>query len=215
MRLTKDKNDVLNYVDSLVDRLTASINNKIELNNKQLHRLTDSYGLSNFSEVIKRIEQTFLRLNDNLHNNSPLVKVDNYLSSLGTLQERINNGINKILDLKEQKHLELKNRLRVNLITDQINQLESNCDAYIGRLNQLITNKIDSYDQRLEALNDKVYILNPINLMRKGYSIVYNQGEVLTKINKLKVKDQVDVKMADGMFSATVTSIEEEKENGK
>ena len=59
MRLTKDKNDVLNYVDSLVDRLTASINNKIELNNKQLHRLTDSYGLSNFSEVIKRIEQTF------------------------------------------------------------------------------------------------------------------------------------------------------------
>ena len=156
-----------------------------------------------------------LRLNDNLHNNSPLVKVDNYLSSLGTLQERINNGINKILDLKEQKHLELKNRLRVNLITDQINQLESNCDAYIGRLNQLITNKIDSYDQRLEALNDKVYILNPINLMRKGYSIVYHQGEVLTKIKKLKVKDQVDVKMADGMFSATVTSIEEEKENGK
>lgn len=215
MRLTKDKNDVLNYVDSLVDRLTASINNKIELNNKQLHRLTDSYGLSNFSEVIKRIEQTFLRLNDNLHNNSPLVKVDNYLSSLRTLQERINNGINKILDLKEQKHLELKNRLRVNLITDQINQLESNCDAYVGRLNQLITNKIDSYDQRLEALNDKVYILNPINLMRKGYSIVYHQGEVLTKINKLKVKDQVDVKMADGMFSATVTFIEEEKENGK
>lgn len=215
MRLTKEKYDVLKLISSMVDRLNSSLRNKLELSNKQLHRLTESYGLSNFSDIILNKERLFLRINDNLHNNSPLVKVDNYLHNLSILKERLQNSLQNYFDLTTQKYQELQNRLRPNLIVDRIDQLTINCDNLRDKLIRSFNNKITNCETTLDTLNDKVYLLNPINLMRKGYSIVYYQGEVLTRINKLKINDKVDVKMADGKFEALVTSIEEEKTDGK
>jgi exodeoxyribonuclease VII large subunit len=78
----------------------------------------------------------------------------------------------------------------------------------------LMNNKIGNYQLILDKLNEKAIILNPLNLMSKGYSIVYQDGEVVTQVAELKINNDVDVRMADGKFTALVTSIER-GEHGK
>jgi len=51
---------------------------------------------------------------------------------------------------------------------------------------------------------DKMIILNPLNLMKKGYSIVYKNNNVVSSINNIENDDIIDIKFQDGTINAKV-----------
>ena len=47
--------------------------------------------------------------------------------------------------------------------------------------------------------------------MKKGYGIIYNNGVIISSVKDVKVKDDVEIRLSDGSFNATVLNITNEK----
>lgn len=51
---------------------------------------------------------------------------------------------------------------------------------------------------------ERLRILNPIDVLRRGYAIVRSQGEVVRSVTSLRPNDVVQVQLADGSLSAII-----------
>jgi exodeoxyribonuclease VII large subunit len=63
----------------------------------------------------------------------------------------------------------------------------------------------------LEHLGSTIKYLDPLNVLKRGYSITYLNGKVLRDITTLKKADIIDTRLHDGAITSTVESIEEDK----
>src|SRR4030067_2444441 len=63
----------------------------------------------------------------------------------------------------------------------------------------------------LEHLGSTIKYLDPLNVLKRGYSITYLNGKVLRDIIAVKKADIIDTRLHDGTITSTVESIEEDK----
>lgn len=90
-------------------------------------------------------------------------------------------------------------------------------DGIINRLNVLCSNLNsaykDSVNRNIEKFTAAVGVfegLNPLNVLNRGYSIVYNgSGDKIKSIKKLSDNDKIKIRFADGFADCTVTATEE------
>ena len=61
---------------------------------------------------------------------------------------------------------------------------------------------------------DKLILLNPLNLMKKGYSIAYQNNNVISSVKDININQTIKIKMSDGEITTNIIEIKEE-ENGK
>lgn len=80
--------------------------------------------------------------------------------------------------------------------------------AYSNLRIDLINNIIKEKEDKFNHLVEKASLLNPLNVIKKGYSIVYKNKEVITSTKNLNVGDVVDLKFAEGNASATIKNID-------
>ncbi len=107
-------------------------------------------------------------------------KFNNYLNNL-------DNKINQIF-----KNLNLLSPLKViNDNNELLNRLTNNLNDYFIKT---ITNE----NQIMNHLIDKLIILNPLNLMKKGYTITMKNDEVITSVENVIINDEITVKFYDG-----------------
>lgn len=105
-------------------------------------------------------------------------------------------------------------------------------DTIIDRLNVFIKNQIDKYnirlfeiktnyilnnpnllfkysEQELNKLISKLEVLNPLNTLKRGFSITKKDNNVITGIKNIKVNDKVTINLKDGSFESIVSRIGE------
>ena len=78
----------------------------------------------------------------------------------------------------------------------------------------ILTNPQNIYkDKKTELKNiiDKLNLLNPLNVLSRGYSITYVNGQVLKSVKGVREKSDLDIKLSDGTVRAVVQKVEEEK----
>ena len=75
-------------------------------------------------------------------------------------------------------------------------------------LNNLITNKINISKHRYEVMINKLDLLNPLNILSKGYSLVTIDGMVVKDTKELKVEDTINIRMHKGNVKAIVKEID-------
>ena len=51
---------------------------------------------------------------------------------------------------------------------------------------------------------EKLVILNPFHVMKKGYSIVYKDNMIVSSITKIHQGDNIKIKMSDGDIDAII-----------
>ena len=81
--------------------------------------------------------------------------------------------------------------------------------------NHILTNPEDmliKYNNALELNINKLELLNPLNVLKKGYSVLEKDNTIIRSINDIKIKDNINIKLIDGHISATVKGVEN---NGK
>lgn len=110
--------------------------------------------------------------------------------------ERLNNLNNIIINYNKQ--LELLSPIKK--INDNNNLLNNN----INSLNNLFNNIIINNDKKINHLIDKLIILNPLNIMKKGYSIIYKDNNIVSTIDDINVNDNIDVRLQDGIIKTKV-----------
>ena len=129
--------------------------------------------------------QTFLKYKTNYILNNPMKLYEIQEQKLDTLYDRLN--------------ISLRNTLMSSSIL-----LERYKNNYIIK-NPLVL--FDDKKNKLEYLKTKAELLNPNNILDKGYSIVYKDNKVVKDITKLSENDNINIMVKDGNINAKVEGI--------
>ena len=68
-------------------------------------------------------------------------------------------------------------------------------------------------DKILEVKNiiEKLELLNPLNILNRGYSITYLNSLALKSVKEVKENDLLDIKLTDGVIQSKVINVKEDK----
>lgn len=209
MKLTKDKKDVIQLIDDTTYLLVSSMKHKLINDFNRYDRLVKSYGLAKFDEYVNSLEIKVENLDKHLQVLSPMNIARNLDSKISDLNSRLNLVINNIYQNKLNNFEAINKRLRSEYVTDLIDKNNILINNIEEKLSNLCNSIIEKETNRLEQLIQKTILLNPFNVMLKGYSIVYYKGKVVSNINDVNVKDNIEINVTNGKILAEVTGKEE------
>ena len=74
-------------------------------------------------------------------------------------------------------------------------------------------NRVKRAREKMSAISNHLISVNPRNLLKKGYSLLFKDGtkEVITDINQIKESDCISAQLSHGSLTATITKIKETK----
>lgn len=152
-------------------------------------------------------------------------------NNLNQYKIRISEAITKQVKLKKLYLDSIKNSFVIKnpklMYQNKIQQLAIISD----KLNTVIINKIDKnknilelckkhyilnnpkilYKDKIELLNtiiSKLTLLNPLNVLDRGYNITYKDNHVVTSVKNIKENDELNIKMKDGNILVHVDKVE-------
>ena len=147
-----------------------------------------------------------------------------------TALERSNNAILNVLNNATQELLKYKTNYNLNNPKTMYEMKEQKIDNLYDRLNSAILSKLDKsnhifdkyktnyiiknpyvllegYKNRIDTLKIKAELLNPNNILDKGYSIVYKDGKVVKNIKNVNKDDEINVVIKGGNITANVKGV--------
>ena len=157
-------------------------------------------AVPNIVDVKNFINQLNIRLNKNISNIIEFNKkrLDNYKTNyvltnpmatfeikeqkLDTLIDNLNSKIKNILDSSYKRLENIKNNYTIN-----------NPDTIINK-----------YNNTYELLLNKLNLLNPLNILSKGYSVVNKDNNVIKDIKDINIKDKLNIKLYKGNIDVIV-----------
>ncbi len=155
--------------------------------------LIGQYKIRITESINKKINYCDLYL-DSIKNSfvikNPLLIYENKEQKLDILNENINILFNHKLDILNEKISNLKNK-----------------QIFIN------PNKIfEPYNKELQIIIDKLTLLNPLNVLKRGYSVTYINKQIVKSITDLSEGNNIQIKLKDGIINATIKKIVEEKD---
>lgn len=85
-------------------------------------------------------------------------------------------------------------------------------ELYIFNLKKNIPLMINSHDRILDHLQQKLNLLDPINILKRGYSITRINGRSINSLNEIREDQLVETQVADGKFLSTIKTLIREHE---
>ncbi len=166
-------------------------------------------AVPNLVDLKHQLTQYHIRLNESIIKKVKIQKL--YLESF-----KSSFAIKNPMLLFENK------RQKLDVLYEQlIRSIQSYVERKKNALYQLQTHYILSnpkqlYEpskQMLKNIIEKLELLNPLSVLKRGYSLTYHNDTLLHHIASLKKGDQIMVKLYDGDIYANIERIE--KQNGK
>ena len=160
-------------------------------------------AVPNMPDLINYIEQLKIRLNRNVTN-----KINNLMDNLNKYKTSyvLANPLASF-EIKEQKLDTYINSLN-NSIVYKINNA-------ITKYNHLKNNHIlinpqelfIKYNNSMELIVNKLELLNPLNVLSKGYTVSKVNNKIIKSINDVKVDDKLNIKLLDGEIETIVKGV--------
>ena len=141
------------------------------------------------SSMIKYKKNQLENLRNNKIFNNPESMYDVYIQKIDILSDLLNRIISQKIENNKLKLYNLKN-------------------SYVITKPEVI---YSNQKNKLKLLMDKCVILNPIETLKRGYTITKKEDKVITSIKSVKKNDNIKIDMSDGYVSACVIDIKEEK----
>ena len=167
-----------------------------------------------FFKFSEKKEEYKIEISESENNsyNSNIIKKVNYISndangntyiidaSEGEID--INNG--DIIYLTDVKALiKLKNSNPSNKIITLESAVANKKELLKSLLNSVLEKKKNIVELRKNTIRD----ISPLNILEKGYSVIYSKGKIAKKTADFKINDDVTIKIIDGVVSSNITKI--------
>ncbi len=164
-------------------------------------------AVPNMSELKRHINQLAIRLNEGIYKKINYTKL--YLDSVKN-SFVIKNPM--IMFENKKQSLDLMNTKLNDLMLSKVDKLKNELKQ-IKKSYVLTTPKLLYKDKttELKGIIDKLELLNPLNILSRGYSVTYLNDKALKSVKKIHHNDILNIKLADGMLEAMVTNVKEEK----
>lgn len=105
----------------------------------------------------------------------------------------------------------LRERLRAGYMR-RMDTARTRCDFMEQRLRSCVVQMMKDRAARLDALSRRVEAADPVNILRRGYSITLVNGRAVRSAACLKEGDEVETRLEQGAFTAVVRNVEGEVE---
>ena len=164
-------------------------------------------AVPNIGDLKKHIDQLSIRLNESIYKKVNYLKL--YLDSVKNSFVIKNPGV--MFENKKQS-LDLMNTKLNDLMLGKVDKMKNELEKI--KKSYVLTNPKLLYRDNIVCLKniiDKLELLNPLNILSRGYSITYLDNKALKSVKEVKKDDILKVKLYDGMLEAKVNKIEEDK----
>ena len=157
------------------------------------------------NDLKRLIKEYTIRMSKTIYNKIEYNK--SYLNKV--LDSYILKSPMSIYEIKEEKlsnYIEKAKSLLLNQISTNNLKLESLKSSFIFTSPDKIFEKSNNkYNNFIEKLN----VLNPLNTLKRGYSITKISDKVLTNVKDVKINDEINVTLENGNINAKVLDIKE------
>ncbi len=172
----------------------------------------ESYHESLQENFINKVENILSESSDRLQylslKFSPLVR-----EILTHKNNQLNRAKQSIINSGKNLLQHSKHRLQ-NYSFDLKLGIKHQVDIEKMHLNQLILNQKDisrqflnKHKHQLELFSQSIQYADPINILKKGYSLTLNQGKIIKDINQITEGDVIETKFAKGSIKSQVKVI--------
>ena len=157
----------------------------------------------NLPDLLNTISQYKIRLNNNITGNLNYYK--DMLKKLSTSYV-LSNPL-ATFEIRQQKLDELTIRLNSNII----HKLDVSKNKFESiKTSRVLLHPEDilvKYNNSMELVINKLELLNPLNVLKKGYSVTKVNDKPLKTIKDVKKNDKLNIKIIDGEIDAVVEGV--------
>ena len=153
-----------------------------------------------------------------------LLEIDNYKVRYNNIIKSILNN-NKLRLKKLTDSYVLKNPLNMYMVKEQkLDNIIDKLNGYINNILSVNKSKLDIiknsiifkdpsiiYQEKLKKNNhliEKLDILNPLNSLKRGYSITKKDNKCINSIKNLNKNDNINIRLYDGSVEAKILEVE-------
>lgn len=133
------------------------------------------------------------------------------LETLDDRKKYLNSVIkNQIEFLKK----ELENRKNSYYIKNFYRELENKNQELVDReerVKRAFQSKLNEIKNSLDRRVHKVITLNPLETLKRGYSVVTKNNEIIKSVKNIKIDDEIVIKVTDGIIKGKVKEINQWK----
>ncbi|SDH35403.1 exodeoxyribonuclease VII large subunit [Alteribacillus bidgolensis] len=171
--------------NQLKTRLQKALKDQVKRENEKLERIKRSYAFRYPTHLIKQKEQ-----------------------ELDRLLERLNKALFDKKELRREQLLTFKKRLErqhpYRLLEGERSKLNHMDEKTFKAMERYLTGKYERFKHTLQKLN----ILNPLEVMQRGYNVTYNQkGQLVKSIKQIEPGEEISMHIQDGTVHAKAESV--------
>lgn len=165
-------------------RLPLSVHNFLQSSNSKINLMLSDTSKLVFKKLNIEKERTF-RLKNQFHLKTNL-KIKNEMT-------KINNSANKI-NIKSSQLL-----TKFNFLLKTIS----------NSIKDRVKNSLAIKNFNLQRIQEKLHLLSPENILKRGYSITYMDGKILKDAKEVKVGSKLEIQLYKGKLISKVQKKEE------
>jgi exodeoxyribonuclease VII large subunit len=171
--------DELGQIDSSNQLLNVLIKRIFNVNENEINKLMLRFGSPTiiFSNQEKEINESFHRI-------------------LQIINQRVHNEEKHLIDLPKVCF----DAINRNVHDEQIAVLQN-----ISKLNAFI-NVINNESLKIDGMMQKINLMHPNNILKRGYALVSQNNKIISSINDLSVKQEMRIDLIDGHVISTIKS---------
>ncbi len=133
-----------------------------------------------------------------------IVDLTNYINNLNI---RLNENIYKKVNYTRLVLDTFKNSFILKNPMIMYENKKQNLDIMNERINNIINQKLEKITAKLGNIIEKIELLNPLNVLKRGYSIVYKDEQVISNSALIKPNDELKLKLYKGTIEIIVKEV--------
>lgn len=132
----------------------------------------------------------------------------NYVESLE--RELQQKTLTRLINKRNQLELILKNSVLSN--PERLLQVkQQRLDLLTERLQKCVQDKYQKKIHQLDILNEKMRVLNPLNTLNRGFSLLSQNDKYIKSIKQIDKNKDLNIQLSDGVVQARVVEIMDKK----
>ena len=207
---TEERPDVV-----IIARGGGSFEDLFCFNDEALARRIYDYTIPVISGVGHEVDYTICDYVSDLRVPTPtaaaevvLPKYDDLNYRLALLYNDLSNAVYGYLDSQKKRLDALRNHKALSGPEYQLRNEMNKISDYYERLNIFEKKIIENEKARLISDMDKIELMSPLNVLKRGYSITFDeQGKTIDNVSKVKAGDKISIRTSDAVIDATVDSV--------
>nr|WP_238525010.1 exodeoxyribonuclease VII large subunit [Caldicellulosiruptor owensensis] len=168
--------------------------------------------LSEFQKRLKNAIEKLLNLSNNkieilrykLYQNSPANTIAKCIQDVDLCRHKLSFAVNKKLHEIHRNLKSFEKRLADRNPELRLSVIRTNFDNCSRRLEEAFKKVLQQKEFVYKVNLEKLIALNPLNVLKRGYSITLHNSRILTTISQISNGDEIITRLSDGIIKSRV-----------